>query len=488
MAEKTPTLPPERPPEVYQPLSKLALAGLVIAGGYALVLSAFTLVAFFKGTPLFLGIETLFIPALAAGLAFVGRQQIRNSEGVLSGQALTTWALWLCALFGMGFTAYYVGTYFAITWQASNFTKEWFEKIRSDKGMEAFLDTQEPGRRKHDRPNDVEYMYANYGGVGGRKGALPYFLESEIVRVLRDAATGGELKSLGVKDWEYSHKGYKVEELFQAVTAEGEYNLLVVIQSSQGPEFEGRKWKVDWNLVRWTDKPLLTPVGKTLEQWRRETREYANNWVLRKNRGELVAAFRETLPQAQRVPTFIGFQHHWLAAALALGPTSAGGGPAAGFVNGVKFANPEVVGNFYLPGFHEFLTGGSIQAGELSASKSIREDLIHEVKNGFSNRSRVYFRSQESTARSVPVNKEQGQYQVIHDLELNVYPNGVETDKAPKYRCEASLVLESDTGPMTEDRKPNWHVAGVKLVRGGVPPPDPNPPGGPKAGPGGGGK
>jgi hypothetical protein len=482
MAEKIPTLPADSPvpTEVYRPLSRLALAALIVAALYAVVIGVLAVVAFVTGKPLFLGIETLAIPAVAAALAYVGRQQIRGSEGVLSGTALTTWALWLSGLSGLGFAAYYFGTYLAVTWQAGTFTRTWLDKVRGDKFMEAFLDTQKPEKRKNDKPGDRLYMYQAYGaaaGPAGRKGPLPAFLESEAFKVLHDAATAGEIKSLGVKDWSFSKDAYNVAELYQAKTPEGVYELLIPVRGSQGPEFEGRQWQVVWEGVGYVGTPQLTETGKLLAQWRYHARQFGSAWLQRRSQGDLAAVYLDTLPPDRRRDAYRQMQNRLLLGELRPGPLVDLGGPLNRIVQAGLLANGEAAGLLFVPGFREFAQGKLVQADELVAPPAVREELVSAVRQNFLRPNVIRIQPQNTQARAYAVNRDLGQYRFLLDAEVTVEGQGEATPAASKYRCDAYLVVESDTGPMTPERQPVWRVAGLQLILGGVatPPPGPGP-------------
>jgi hypothetical protein len=291
------------------------------------VLTVFAVVAFSTGTPLFLGLGTLAIPILMAFLAFVARQQIRASEGVLSGLALTTWAWWLSVLFGLGFAAYYVGTYLAVSWQAEDFTAKWLEKLRTGKVNQAFWDTLDPGKRRFEKPDDADYMYQHYGvNMGPRKGPLAVFQDHEVTRLLRMASQeGGSVAPLGVRNWSYEKGGYRVEELFQVTTLEGVYGLVIPVVGIQSKEFEGRQWQVNWGDVVFGATTLsLTELGNTLAQWRQESRLFAHQWLDRRERGS-ESAILDTLAPAQRDQAVLPW--------LSVGASCAMAGPGYGVAN-----------------------------------------------------------------------------------------------------------------------------------------------------------
>src|SRR5262249_34593888 len=251
MADQKSLLTPERlaEPDVYRPLSGLAVAAFFIAVGYALLMGVFAVVALTTGNPLFLALWTLLFPIVGAALAYAGRYQIQRSEGIRSGMALTNWAWWLCILFGVGYVAYYVGTFVAVSGQAKDFTHRWFQKLRDSKDNpaklnEAFLDGIEPARRKYDRPNDADYMYQRYGiSVGRRKGPLITFQEMDLVRVIQEAGVDAEVTSLGVKGWDYDKGGFQVTQTYRITTPEGVFVFDIAAHGSESKEIEGRQWQ-----------------------------------------------------------------------------------------------------------------------------------------------------------------------------------------------------------------------------------------------------
>src|SRR5262249_59006333 len=122
----------------YQPLSGLAVAAIAVAGVYSGALAVFGIVALITGTPLALAFWILIFPVVAMVLAVVARQQIRYSEGTRTGLTLTTWAWWLSVVFGLGYLAFYVGTFLAVWWQAESQMKSFFELGRKGHTPEAF--------------------------------------------------------------------------------------------------------------------------------------------------------------------------------------------------------------------------------------------------------------------------------------------------------------------------------------------------------------
>jgi hypothetical protein len=481
MAVQKPVVAAEGPgrAEIYQPLSLLALAALLLAAVYALVITGLAVVAFASGTMMFLGLWSLVFPALAALLAYVARQQIRRSEGILSGMVLTTWALWLSVLFGLGYTAYYVATFLAISWQAERFTRKWFDKLRDGKVAEAFMDTREPAQRKIENPHDAEYMFNKYGpgaSAGPRKGPLSAFQDRDIVWLLEKTRPEEvQIGFVGVKSWEYDKGGYQVVQTYRITRPEGTYDFVVGVKSSEGKEIEGRQWQVLAEKLGLADRDL-NPLGETLESWRQQSRQFASEWVANKrNQGDCAGAFLDTLPGPERSARRREYAHGLLLAAFGAGSSAAW--PALALV-----VEPEAACALYLPGFREYASGGQVQTQGFDARKREQADIIADIKNNFSRRSVVVMRLLDGRAH-LRISDPDGAtvVQLLHPLDLAVHPNGFELGQSPKYRCDAFLIVASDPGAVTNERQPRWRVAGVQLVRGGVPPAGP-----PQAGRGGG--
>ena len=94
MAEPTTQQLPEAPGQdfVYRPLSGLAVAGVIVAGLYGLLLIVCAVVALWRGDPFLLPLWLLILPAAGVGLSLLGRWHILRSEDTRAGLPLTCWA------------------------------------------------------------------------------------------------------------------------------------------------------------------------------------------------------------------------------------------------------------------------------------------------------------------------------------------------------------------------------------------------------------
>src|SRR5262245_26915993 len=106
------------PPEPYQPLSLLAMAGFGLAVVYCLVVVIGAAVALFSRTPWLMPYWTFLLPLAALVVCWAARTRIFNSEGTLSGIGFTTWGSRLAIVVGLTYGVYYGFTFLAVRFQA----------------------------------------------------------------------------------------------------------------------------------------------------------------------------------------------------------------------------------------------------------------------------------------------------------------------------------------------------------------------------------
>src|SRR5947208_10532966 len=157
MADST-TFPEEHvvEPLVYRRVSGFAIAAIIVACCYGLIVLIACVSGLSKGTPVLLAPWLQAVSVLGTLLALAALVHIRRSEGTVAGGKLAFWSLLLSVFFGLGYAAYYVATYFAIRQQADNFTQSWFKKLEEGKINQAFLQGQNPATRQHVNPDDED--------------------------------------------------------------------------------------------------------------------------------------------------------------------------------------------------------------------------------------------------------------------------------------------------------------------------------------------
>ena len=125
--------------ESYRPLSFLAGARCAWRL-YAAIVVIGTASALFTHSPLLLPAWLFIVPAGSLLLAWMARAQIQNSEGALSGLALTQWSIRLNIVFALAYGAYYAATGLAVRQQGDHFARRWLEEIKKGEIYQALRD------------------------------------------------------------------------------------------------------------------------------------------------------------------------------------------------------------------------------------------------------------------------------------------------------------------------------------------------------------
>src|SRR5712692_10124582 len=185
MADST-TFPEEHvvEPLVYRRVSGFAIAAIIVACCYGLIVLFACVSGLSKGTPVLLSPWLQAVSVLGTFLGLAALVHIRRSEGTVAGGKLAVWSLLLSVFFGLSYAAYYVATYFAIRQQADNFTQRWFKRLEEGKINHAFLDTQDPAVRLRINAEDEEAIDSRFPAVGRQmmpKPPLEAFREMDIV-------------------------------------------------------------------------------------------------------------------------------------------------------------------------------------------------------------------------------------------------------------------------------------------------------------------
>jgi hypothetical protein len=279
----TPAPPPERP-QSYRALSGLAVAGFALAALFAALIAVSTVIALVQGMPLFIWGWWLLLPAAGTVLCLFGRWRIRQSEGTLAGLALTTWGLWLALLVGSGYLTYSFFTGLAIKQQANAFlmTKGedsgFFVRVQEGDLNRAFLLALPYNYRVGVSAADERQMELIYDKPqpSGGEGLLTMFRNTELVQVIRAAGRDG-IRPLGVKDWTYDNKKYKVRRAYRFTTDEWSVDFIVPVEAES--ERGVRKWNVIFKESERLGEPALTDKGKAMQRVRRGAGEYVLKWA-----------------------------------------------------------------------------------------------------------------------------------------------------------------------------------------------------------------
>src|SRR5262245_55714103 len=123
MAEPTTQPLPASPGQdfVYRPLSGVAVAGVVVASVFAVLLVICAAAAMWRGEPFLLPLWMVLLAVTGAVLSLLGRWHILRSEDTRAGLGLTRWGLWISLITGLGYGTYYFFTGLAVQNQANSF-------------------------------------------------------------------------------------------------------------------------------------------------------------------------------------------------------------------------------------------------------------------------------------------------------------------------------------------------------------------------------
>jgi hypothetical protein len=358
MAEPTTQTPPETPAEdfVYRPLSGVAVAGVLVSGVFAVVLLVCGAVALWRGEPFLLPLWLLLLPVAGVALSLLGRWHILRSENTRAGLNLTRYGLWTGLVAGLGYGAFYFATGLAVTNQSNSFLVDkgadtgYLKHLQEGDVNRAFLLTRSLSERSGANPNDDEAMLDQFDAPADKdpRGLLSQFKLDPLVRRITAPSAAAEFEPLGVRNWSYENRGYKVERFYRVTTREGSFEVLLTTQSVDTPE--GRKWFVHWVPKQGLAPMTLKDEGKRLEAVRRQSAAFANAWLQKLTQGQTVAAFLDTQPAAQRAALMKTAhaltQAQYLLASLPANPATAL----------CEFQGLLAPG--FLPGYTEFWEGG----------------------------------------------------------------------------------------------------------------------------------
>jgi hypothetical protein len=291
---------------VYRPLSALALASVLLAILYVVLLAVTAVVALLQAGPVFLPTWSLLVPVAAVALGLAAQWRIRSAEGTLAGVSLARWGLWLGLLAGLGYGTYYFVTGWAIQQQANDFLM----KVGEDSGFfphllkagksndpgelnRAFLLATPYGRRVGSNPDDLRKMEIEYNQPKGKqgRGELDIFRGQELVELTLEAGREGKtVEPLGVQEWSYENGRYHVARVYRVSTREMQVDILVPVAAEVDKLAGGRKWYIEGNKVQMVTSPQLTPLGEAMRRLRESAALEAKKWT------------EGAQPQSARVP------------------------------------------------------------------------------------------------------------------------------------------------------------------------------------------
>ncbi len=247
MAEPTqsPALPSTADAVPYVPVSWTAVAAVIVAGNFALLLLILGYFAFTNKKPL-LTEELLVMPVIAVVLSFAARRIIRNSEGTRTGESLAVGAWWTALVFGLGYVAYLGAISFSVRRDAANEVKQWVDLVQDDKPERAFYKTLHPGARQGITRDDTFELQRRF------RDDLLAFRNSDLMKLAQRNKGDGEFTfvSGGVADWKYQPGTIDCTFTGTVKCPEGNFPILIPLKGVEGVSASegggGRQWAIAW--------------------------------------------------------------------------------------------------------------------------------------------------------------------------------------------------------------------------------------------------
>ena len=445
-------------------LALARIAGLALVAFYAVPVGIGGLFAFPSQSPWLLPLWTLLFPLAAIGVAVAARLRIQGSEGTLSGNALTTWAILLSLFFALCYTAFYSATYVAVRYQAVTFTGDWIDRLQKDDLERAFAMTIEPQYRNKSSDSlsrdEIESFSLRQRGEDGR-GAYSAFEERPAVRLLH----GGDksnVELVEVKDWGYESGGYKVFLKYQITTPYWSFPLEITVFGTESPkgDWKGRRWVLQSQASNLTRiNPTFTAKGTQLLKLAPSGEEFAERWP----------------------------KKLWDNPVLALNDSLPGGAFAAPAAAGLGLRAQQVQAPFF--------KGAMVKSDEktfwVPERPNIRDQLVSQVKNLFVPGREIpeHLTLPPTTPRSpMPLWSEQnGRLLFSYDVDIRVpiqiiaptLPGALEPAKSESGTAtvEAHIIVSCPSSVL-ESGNPEWRFESLELIRGQRL--DPNAPAGPR--------
>jgi hypothetical protein len=224
-------------------------------------------------------------------------------------------------------------------------------------------------------------------------------------------------------------------------------------------------------------KPTLTDLGNTMDAWSNQSGKFADDWLKDLAIGNTREAYWATLERGERERLQDEFAA-WAGSAIAAG--------SRGASETLVSAALSIAGPPPSEGYRQFIAGDFLQGQKAYLDKAPTEKEQQKEKEQHEARLRALLSVFQGPAgeyrmlhgqmnaplfsrinRMAMWKKEpDNRILLTHKYQLFVYPVGAGPREAPKYRYGVRLVVESDPGPVSADRKPDWKIASLELLEG----------------------
>jgi hypothetical protein len=387
-------------------------------------MSAGALIALYNGSPYLLGGLTAIPPIAAAVLCGIALVRINRSEGTLGGARLAVWGLRLTLLFGLGYWAYFIATFFAIRQQANEFSQKWLQKIADGQMNSAFLQMidpkNKPPKENPSNPDDpavqaeIERRF-NSGPTGGMYSRFP---EHDVVRFMRLMSKDVKAEFLGCSEFEYKD-GYTLGLRYRLVGKEGSLKMKVTVRSVEGDEDSpsGRRWFVRFEQTSVDGKPEFNSEGERKMAIGLASKAFLQEWLKHLAVGYSDRAYLDTLSLTDFDQKSVTLIRAYLPL-LTTTPTYSlvpGGALSSYLTNYLVYRTWE---KQEIPGFTDLPKGALIQpapSGFITPDAAFGQMVMKDVKERFQNAGEDFAPFIGFTPNTLPLIKEENDKLIIED-------------------------------------------------------------------------
>jgi hypothetical protein len=449
---------------------RIATVAALALGAVVVLVGLGGLLAFSGSSPWELGGWAWVLLFAAVLVSVLSLAQIRSSEGALAGRRLARWGLYLSLFFGGYYLIYLGGNQFAVSSQAEKVADGYLDMIEKGALHKAYRETLKPGSRPGDT-NLAEEIEQGHNVPRGREaGEFAAFCTSPVVQAIR---LGGKTeRSRKSSSSELTPTGYVVKVHYDVRNDFGHFEVIVMAHSV---EVGGRR---EWQVIgpastivkNELETPLATDVGRVVT----ETAPLVTRWLEAITAKQPEVAYLLTLPEAPRRQ-----QGRALVASRPELAALAGSAPSMALQPLTKEYEE------LKRGTDEFKTGKTI----IDASKfvsfirddpQVAKDQLKEAYDFLSNSTSVPS-SAEMVPAAFPTTRRVGdEYEVERPARLLFHTKG-----QPGYFIDCDVICRGTPGgpAPAED---HYRVVKLRLKRsalvsdakgpGGAPPPPPPPP------------
>jgi hypothetical protein len=413
----------------YQPVSGWAIASVLVAAAYVVIIVLGGGIALWTWSPYLLPMWTLLLPLAGLALAWAAQLHIRKSEGTRAGARLARASWWTCLLLGVIYVSFYASTFMAVRQQADKHVRDWFELLKAGKVNEAFLKTKPPEERQTVSPHDENMLRARFdqGAMGGR-GALSAFRFHEIVQLVQTGGAESQLEGLGVQDWQFTEGRYRVTRMYRITTPDGEVDVSITAigAESKSRAYEGRQWHVFWDSST-LERAKLTERGERISIVRYQGLKFLERW-----REKLAAGTPKSLEEA--------------------------------YLDTQPVAEPEREAKRAAFRAGKIELRGFIDREHLRADdEALRGALMTAIDGLFRPRAEDQIAFSHMT---VSISGRRGWEKTADDrLRFTYSGELLFVQKVPKLRCEVSLVVESEPGAIASGQSASWRILRMELLQ-----------------------